>query len=147
MKTDIERRKPYNFKIAMIVGYIGIAFSFIQCMAIIYSIFDYTSFQYYNLFSVLLNIFVLCCAFFFIYNYSKFKLISGISLVVLGIILICFFLNLNYYSGLVVVLSGFFGIIESMYKSGSSLKGYSYFTGQNTIYKSQKNFQNFMPEI
>ena len=146
MKLSIERRKPYNFSIAIAVGSIGIAFSFISCMMGIYSIFDTSYiFQHYSFTVILLNLFVLGCAVFLIYNYKRFKLISGACLIVLALVLICFFEN--YYSGLVILLSGFFGVMESMLKKNNSTKGYSYFSRQNTIYESRKLFSLFMPEI
>ncbi len=146
MRTEIEKRKPYNFNVAIITGYIGIISSFIVCMNGIYSIyFKSNNYQDYNLIVIFLNLFVLICAFLLVYNYKKFMLVSGGCLVVLALVLICFFMN--YYSGLLILLSGFFGTVESMYKTGSSFKGYSYLDRQNTIYEARRNFHLFMPEI
>lgn len=146
MKLDIERKKPYNFNIAIGIGCIGIALSFIGCMIGVYSIFDITNlYEYYDFGFILLNLFILACAIFFVYNYKRFKAVSGASLIILALVLICFFYNYN--SGLIILLSGFFGVIEAMLKKGNRSNGYSYFRKQNTIYESRKQFKVFMPEI
>jgi|GEM_PF-6962454 len=146
MKLSIERRRPYNFNVAITVGIVGVSFSFINCIIDIFRILDISSFHLYRSFSlILLNLFTLGCAIFLVCNYKRFKLISGACLVFIALVLICIFKN--YYSGLIILLSGFFGIMESMLKKGNVDKGYSYFGMQNTIFESRRQFRFFMPEI
>ena len=144
MKLSIEKRKPYNFNVAITVGIIGVSLSFLNCIIDISRIFSINFYLVRNFTLILLNIFTLACVTFLICNYKKFKLISGTWIIVAALILICVFKNYN--SGLIILLSGFFGVMESMLKKGNINKGYSYF-GQNTIFESRRQFSFFMPEI
>lgn len=151
MERDIERRKPYNFNTAIVTGFIGLSFSFVGCLLNVFRIFDesYKSlniqFQFLSIFTILANVIILIVISFLLYFYKKLKLKSGVSIIILALILICFFQNHN--SGLIILLSGFFGTIESMYRSNAANKGYSYYERPKSIVESRQMFSLFMPEI